>query len=163
MDTPLPEYASLQPGHGEDDVAVGNGLEHLFAEAARPTPSACETAFDEPKGEEGPEHPLDHRTQRAVRLGEALLVHAEELVEVMFHQTVERQLAGPARPVDPTADLHTSRPAGGRASGESTKGGCPSRPAPGGREEVSTVGGSEWVRRPALRTPRDRVDRSPSG
>jgi imidazolonepropionase-like amidohydrolase len=32
------------------------------AQAARPTPSACETALDEPTRQEVPEHPPDHRT-----------------------------------------------------------------------------------------------------
>ena len=36
---PFPEYAS-QPGHGEDDVAVGNGLEHLFAQPFGPEEGA---------------------------------------------------------------------------------------------------------------------------
>ncbi len=144
---PFAEYASQQPRHGEDDMAVRNGREHLFAQpfgpeegalllargtersaaarvwdqvgqAARSTPGACETALDEPACEEGPEHPLDHRTQRAVRLGEALLVHAQEFLEVLLNQTEERRVPSPPRPVDPTGDLHTSRPAGGRAPGE---------------------------------------------
>ena len=72
--------------------------------------------------------------------------HAQQLLEVLLHQTEKRRLARPSRLVDPTADLHTSRPAGGRASGENRRGPCPSRPAPGGREEVSTAGGSGRVR-----------------
>src|SRR6266545_2572551 len=78
---PFPEYASPQPGHGEDDLAVRNGLEHLFAQplgpeegalllaggaerssatrvwdqvaqTARSTPSACEAGLDESTCEE---------------------------------------------------------------------------------------------------------------
>jgi hypothetical protein len=48
--------------------------------------------LDEPTCEEGPEHPLDHRTQRAVRLGESLLVHAQEFLKVLLNQTKERRV-----------------------------------------------------------------------
>ena len=47
--------------------------------------------------------------------------------------------------VDPGSDLHTSRPAGGRGSGESRRGPCPSRPARSGRGEVSPCCGSGRV------------------
>jgi len=50
--------------------------------------------------------------------GEPLLVHAQKALEVLLNQTEERRVPSPPRPVDPTGNLHTRRPAGGRATGE---------------------------------------------
>jgi len=66
-------------------------------------------------------------------------------LEVVAHDLVQRRSSGIPRLVDPGSDLHTSRPAGGRGSGESRRGPCPSRPAWGGRGGVSTTGGSGQV------------------
>jgi hypothetical protein len=100
-----PEQRTQEPWHGHNEVTMRDGLEHLLAQpfgpeqgalllaggterssatrvgdqvaqATRLTPSAGETALDEPTCKESPQHPLDDRTQRAVHLGEALLVHA---------------------------------------------------------------------------------------
>ena len=86
-----------------------------------------------------PLDPLDHWAQGPVGAYEALGPQAQQVLEVLLDQTEKRRLARPSRPVDPTGDLHTSRPAGGRAPGESRRGACPSRPACGGREQVSTA------------------------
>jgi hypothetical protein len=61
--------------------------------------------------------------------GEAGWPDSQQLLEVLLHEAVERRLARPSRLVDPTADYHSSRPAGGRVSGDSRRGRCPSRPA----------------------------------
>ena len=115
-------------------------------------PAHRTSALDEPTCEEGPEHPFDHRTQRAVRLGEPLLVHAQKLLEVLLNQTEKRRVPSPPRPVDPTDDLHTSRPAGGRATGEKR----PSYPRAKGGWGVCTGGASGQV--PLRRLPsRERV------
>ncbi len=174
---PLPKDPTQQAWHGENGVTVRDGLEYLFAQPLRPqeralllagraevasatgvrdqiacptrvAPSPGEAALDEPTCEEGPQHPLDHGTQRAVHPGEALLVQAQKRLEVLLDQTEQRRVPSPARPVDATGDLHTSRPAGGRAPGESRRGRLPLEARLGGREEASTAGGSGRVRRP---------------
>jgi len=96
--------------------------------------------------QELPQHPLDHRAKRPVLPHEARRPHPQQLLEVLLDQAKQRRLARPPRLVDPTADLHTSRPAGGRASGENGRGSVPSRPAPSGRVPVSTAGESGRVR-----------------
>jgi hypothetical protein len=76
----------------------------------------------------------------------------QQLLEVLLDQTEERRLARPSRPVDRTADLHTSRPAGGRASGENTMGTSP-------LEEVTTASGSGGVRSRARRSLLELIER----
>jgi len=75
--------------------------------------------LDEPTAHEAAQHALDHGPKRAVRLGEALLVHAQKLLEVLLDETEERGLPRPPRPVHPRTDLHANPPAGGRDRRES--------------------------------------------
>jgi len=174
----LPEDPPQEARHGENDVAMGNGRENLLLEplcpqelalllarrAKRPSatgerakharpahraPKPREAVFDEATAHEPAQHPLDHRPQRAMLPSEADGPDSQQLLEVLLDQTEERGLARPSRLVDPATDLHTSRPTGGRASGENGRGGCPSRPAVSGREGACTPGRSGQVRRAA--------------
>jgi hypothetical protein len=120
-----------------------------FLEPLRPQELALLLARRAKRPHEAAQHPLDHRAKETMLSGKADGPDSQQLLEVLLHQTVEGGLLGPSRLVDPTADLHTSRPAGRRASGENGRGCCPSRPAPGGRKAVSNPSGSERVRRPA--------------
>jgi len=99
-----PEQRTQEPWHGQNEVTMRDWLEHLFAQpfgpeegalllaggtertsatrvgdqvaqATRLTPSVGVPVLDEPTCKEGPQDPLDDRTQRAVHLGEALLVN----------------------------------------------------------------------------------------
>jgi hypothetical protein len=72
------------------------------------------SALDEATREEPAQHALDDRTERAVYLGEPLLVHAQELLAVLLDETKKRGFPRPARPVDPRTDLHATPTAGGR-------------------------------------------------
>lgn len=60
--------------------------------------------------------------------------------QVVAHDLVQPRCSGIPRLVDPGSELHTNRPAGGRGSGESRRGPCPSTPARCGRGEVSPPG-----------------------
>jgi hypothetical protein len=108
-----PEERTQEAWHGQHDVTVGDGLEHLFAQpfgpeegalllaggaersaatrvrdqvaqATRLAPSACKAMGHVPALDEPAEHALDDRTQGAVLFGEALGVHAEERVDVLL-------------------------------------------------------------------------------
>ena len=50
---------------------------------------------------------------------------AQQLLEVLLHQTEQRRLTRPPRPVDPASDLHAQPQAGGRVAG--TNGGRTAR------------------------------------
>ena len=71
------------------------------------------TALEEPA-----QHALDDRTQRAVLLGEALGIDAEELLEVLLDEAEQRRLPRPPRPIHSGTDLHANPPAGGRVRRE---------------------------------------------
>lgn len=62
---------------------------------------------------------LYYGPQRAVRLGEALLVHAQKPLEVLFDQAEERGLPRPPGTIQPRTDLHATPTAGGRDRRES--------------------------------------------
>ena len=49
------------------------------------SPVPC--VLDEPAADEGAEHALDDGPERAVHLGESLLVNAEKLLEVLLDET----------------------------------------------------------------------------
>ena len=68
--------------------------------------------------EERAQHALDDRTQRAVLLGEALGVRAEELLDVLLDEAEQRRVPRPPRPVHPRTNLHANPPAGGRVRRE---------------------------------------------
>ncbi len=132
----------------EAATAAGEGDQNALA--ALTAPQSCKAVLQEAALQELPQHPLHHRAQRPMLSGAAGGPNAQQLLEVLLGQPVERRFARTPRLVDPTADLHTSRPAGGRASGENRRASVPSWPAPSGRETVSTAGGSARVRRSPL-------------
>ncbi len=74
--------------------------------------------LDQAACEEPAQHVLDHGTERAVPLGEALRVQAQERLEVLLDEAKERGLPGPPRPVHPRTDLcrlfATALPSGSR-------------------------------------------------
>ena len=95
--------------------------------------------LDEATRKEPAQHALDHGAERAVRLGEPLLVHAQELLEVLLDQTKEWGLPRPPRPVHPRTDLHTSPQTGGRDRRDVGTG----LPCAAGREVCSAEGPSQ--------------------
>jgi hypothetical protein len=92
-------------GDGDDDTRTNLRIElsaHVLDEAA---------------AHERPQHPLDHRPQGPVASRETLGPRVQQLLEVLFKQTVQRGLARPPRLVDSAADLHAQPEAGGRVAG----------------------------------------------
>jgi len=81
-----PEELLLLLARGaEAAAAAGEGDENAPAAIGAPQPGEAvswDAAPDEP-----PQHALDGGPQRAVFLGEALVVHAEELVDVLADKT----------------------------------------------------------------------------
>jgi hypothetical protein len=53
-----------------------------------------------------------------VLLGEPLLVHTQELLDVLADEPKERRLFRTPRPIDSGADLHADAAAGWRATGD---------------------------------------------
>jgi hypothetical protein len=68
-------------------------------------------------GQELPQHQLDHGAKRTVTPRKTLLVHPQELLQVLADQPEERSLLGLPGAIDRDADLHTDFRAGGRDPG----------------------------------------------
>jgi hypothetical protein len=78
-------------------------------------PQPCKAVFQEATLQELPQHPLDHRAQRATLPHKTRGPDAEQLFEVLFHEPVERRFTRTSRPVNPATDLHAQPEAGGEA------------------------------------------------
>jgi hypothetical protein len=74
--------------------------------------------LEQAAAQELPQHPLDHRPQRAVAPGEALRPDPQQLLDVALDEPVERRVARTPRLVDPATDLHSRTRAGGEAQAE---------------------------------------------
>ena len=62
--------------------------------------------FGQTAREELPQDPVHNGAQGAVGAGEPLGPDAQELLDVLLHETEKRGLPRPPRPVDPASDLH---------------------------------------------------------
>jgi hypothetical protein len=146
--SPLAKDPTQEARHGEDDVTMREGLEHLFAQPLRPqeralllarrgeipsatrvrdqvarptarTPSSGEAPCHVATLDEAAQHAFDDGAQGAVLLGEAFSVHTQEVLDVLADEAEEGRLLGLPGPVDSGADLHACPKAGGRVRRES--------------------------------------------
>jgi hypothetical protein len=115
---------------------------------------AREAVLDQATCEEPAQHALDEGAERAVLLGEALRIDAQELLEVLLGQPEERELPRPPRPVHPRTDLHATPRAGGRDRRASRRrapcaAGIGSREGPASRQvrrQSDSDRGNGWAR-----------------